>query len=358
MVNKFCHKWGKKLKGWMTDSRRPTILNFSWFITGIYFSRSVHLSRIVQKLGWDIQLNSGTRRFTRVLMNKTIQVRKIYGPIAELLLVTQAKTTGEIRLLVDGTRVGLNHQLLMVSIAFRRRSIPIAWTWVKHKKGHSSARVQKALLSYVRGLIPAGVPVSIAGDAEFGNMPFVSTVAGWGWKYTLRQKASYLVKLDGQEEWQRLGDLATKPGQSRWLGKCLVTEAHAFPTNLHIEWRKGEANPWLLATNYETPRETHKTYKRRMWIEEMFGDLKSNGFDLEITHLIHFQRLSRLTLAVSLLYAWMVDIGSRAIKNSERYKVDRRDRRDYSIFRIGYNTTERLLGLGKIPLLNLSPYFR
>ncbi len=42
-------------------------------------------------------------------------------------------------------------------------------------------------------------------------------------------------------------------------------------------------------------------YVRRMWIEEMFGDMKKHGFDLESTMLRHFLRLSRLTLAVVLL---------------------------------------------------------
>lgn len=69
-----------------------------------------------------------------------------------------------------------------------------------------------------------------------------------------------------------------------------------------------------------------------MWIEEMFGDLKTHGFDLEKTHLRHFMRLSRLTLAVALLYVWLVAFGSHIIKTSIRYLVDRADRRDLSIF--------------------------
>ena len=83
-----------------------------------------------------------------------------------------------------------------------------------------------------------------------------------------------------------------------------------------------------------------------MWIEETFGDLKSNGFDLESTHLRHFLRLSRLTLAVVLLYVWLVAFGSRVIKSGQRHLVDRRDRRDYSIFRIGRNMVERLIRNG------------
>jgi hypothetical protein len=54
-------------------------------------------------------------------------------------LQAMADTVGEIRLIADGTKVGFGHQLLMVSVAFRRRAIPIAWTWVRKSRGHSSA---------------------------------------------------------------------------------------------------------------------------------------------------------------------------------------------------------------------------
>ena len=59
-------------------------------------------------------------------------------------------------MIVDGTKIGFWHQLLMVSLAYRKRAVPIAWTWVKQVRGHSSAIKQLALLAYVRSLIPAG----------------------------------------------------------------------------------------------------------------------------------------------------------------------------------------------------------
>jgi len=54
-------------------------------------------------------------------------------------------------------------------------------------------------------------------------------------------------------------------------------------------------------------------------------------------------RLSRLTLAVALLYVWLVAFGSQVIKTGLRRLVDRADRRDLSIFRIGYRMVERCL---------------
>jgi hypothetical protein len=64
-----------------------------------------------------------------------------------------------------------------------------------------------------------------------------------------------------------------------------------------------------------------------------------------------------MTLAVALLYVWLISEGSRVIKRGLRHLVDRRDRRDLSIFRIGYNMVERMLALEEGGKIRLVPYF-
>jgi len=113
--------------------------------------------------------------------------------------------------------------------------------------------------------------------------------------------------------------------------------------NLLAHWAQGEKEPWLLATDLPSRRETLRAYRRRMWIEEMFGDLKGHGFDLESTHLRHFLRLSRLTLAVVLLYVWLISMGAKTVKGGHRRLVDRASRRDLSIFQIGLRIVQRAL---------------
>jgi hypothetical protein len=136
-----------------------------------------------------------------------------------------------------------------------------------------------------------------------------------------------------------------------------LTKKHVYRTHLLAHWKRGEKQPWLLATNYPTLRQALRAYRRRMWIEEMFGDFKGHGFNLEDSHLRHFLRLSRLTLAVALLYVWLIAFGSRVIKNGQRPLVDRADRRDFSIFRIGYNMAERLLANSQPLSIVFVPYF-
>jgi hypothetical protein len=68
-----------------------------------------------------------------------------------------------------------------------------------------------------------------------------------------------------------------------------------------------------------------------------------NGADLESNHLHHFLRLSRLTLVVALLYVWLFAFGTAVIKRGYRPLVDRVDRRDLSVFGIGFDMLERCL---------------
>jgi hypothetical protein len=198
--------------------RITRLRNMSWLMVGIYLSRSVHLSKIALKIPGRAKVPSITRRLTRFLDNPAIRVREWFEPIARAILQAAASTVGEIRLIADGTKVGFGHQLLTVSLAFRRRAIPIAWMWVKTPRGHSSAIKQLALLAYVRRLIPPGTPVLLVGDSEFGAIEVIQQLEAWGWQYVLRQKASHLIRLPGGD-WQRFGDVIREPGQSRWLGQ-------------------------------------------------------------------------------------------------------------------------------------------
>jgi hypothetical protein len=242
---------------------------------------------------------------------------------------------------MDTTQCGLHYQWLTVSIAFRRRTIPIAWTWLSGSRGHSSATTQLALLRYVHDLTPENVPVSLVADTEFEDGDVQQQLKTWSWNYVLRQKPTNLVKVDGV--WRPLRSLVSKPGESVWLQSALLTQKHQLTTNLLAYWKPGEDRPWLLATNLPSQRQTMQAYKRRMWIEEMHGDLKAHGFYLEDSHLQSFMRLSRLAFAVVLLYLWIVLEGAKVIKIGERALVDRRDRRDLSVFQIGLRWVERRL---------------
>lgn len=82
-------------------------------------------------------------------------------------------------------------------------------------------------------------------------------------------------------------------------------------------------------------REWLETQFRHMGEIRLIGDSTKIGFDLQRTMLCHFKCLSRLTLAVALLYIWLVSIGTRTTCDVLRRLMDSTESCDLSIFQIG-----------------------
>lgn len=342
-TNTLYHTWFLRIRELRPQQRITQVRAFTWLLAGIILSRSVNMSRVAAKIPGAAKLLSTTRRLSRLLDNPAIRVREWYEPIARKWIEAQFRNLGEIRLIVDGSKVGFQHQLLLVSLAYRRRAIPIAWTWVKHVRGHSTGKKQLALLAYVMKLIPLGVGVFLVGDCEFGPVEVLRQLDRWRWFYILRQKGNTHIWRSEIEGWCDFASFVKKAGQSQWLGQGYLTESEMYQVNLMAHWAKGEDQPWCLATNLPDEKMALSYYARRMWIEETFGDLKKHGFDLESTMLRHFLRLSRLTLAAALLFDWLISTGTWAVKSGLRHLVDRKERRDLSYFQIGLRLIERYL---------------
>jgi hypothetical protein len=290
------------------DDCDTRLANLIYLMMGMFQSRSVQLNLVARKTPIRAKKLSIVKRLARFLDNPAVRVRDWYHPFAALLLGS-AGTAGQVHLIIDASKVAFGFRLVMVSLAYQRRSLPIAWTWLLGSRGHSSTATQVKLLAYVRCLLPKGVRVSVVGDSELGHLV--------------------------------------------WVGRVLLTQASPYPTHLVLFWKPGEPKPWYLATNLLDPRAVLRLYRRRMWIEEMFGDMKKHGFDLEASHLRHFLRLSRLTLAVCLLYLWLVALAEHVMTHRLTDEIDRTDRRDLSLFRLGWDFLERRLALSD-PIPNVS----
>jgi hypothetical protein len=226
--------------------------------------------------------------------------------------------------------------------------VPIAWSWIRHIRGHSSGKQQVSLLKYVGSLIPQKAPVFLVGDSEFGSIAVLRQLEQWHWFFVLRQKGNTGLWINEQEGWQRMERFVQQAGQTTWCPNSYLTQTEIHPVAALIHWQVGEKEPWCLATNLPDASLTLRYYRRRMWTEEMFADFKKHGFDLENTMLRNPPRLSRLTLAVAFLYVWLLSVGSRTIRAGLRHFVDRKDRRDLSIFQIGLRFIDRRL-LNSLP---------
>ncbi len=103
--------------------------------------------------------------------------------------------------------------------------------------------------------------------------------------------------------------------------------------NLVLHLAVSEESPWYLVSNQTGCRKLIRRYKKRMWIEEVYGDMNGHSFELEATHLAEADRIDRLVLGVYLTYVWLISLSSRVAKRRFRHLIDHKSRRDKSCFR-------------------------
>jgi hypothetical protein len=118
-INETYRTWIQRICELRPKQRKTQVQNFVWLLVGIFHSRSVNLSKIAGKVISTAKNVSTVRRLSRFLASAAVDVRSWYRATAKNWMVAQAQQVGEIRLIVDGTKIGFGYQLLMVSLAYR-----------------------------------------------------------------------------------------------------------------------------------------------------------------------------------------------------------------------------------------------
>jgi hypothetical protein len=347
------HKARRQLVQWRED-RITRVRNLALLIVGLCLGEGIHLSDIVSAwpvAGREVSLVNRLRRF---LSNSSVDVHAWYRPVVRQLLAPFAGLT--IRLVIDVTKVGFSHRLMMIGLAYRKRTLPLRWSVHEGTRGHTTVQEQLALFEEVAKLLPRDCEVWVLGDTEFQHVPLLRWFNRRGWHFVIRQQGRIKV-YQRSCGWQKINTLDLEEGETRYIGWVRLTETHnAGWFWLILHWERGEEEPWYLISDRRGKRRLIQHYRVRMWIEEMYGDMKGHGFDLEATHLRDAERLSRLVLGVCITFVWFITLGSWVVKRGLRHWIDRKSRRDKSYFRLGWDWLKRCKRLNQPLRLHFRPY--
>src|SRR5215470_4703414 len=108
--------------------------------------------------------HSKIQRLRRLLDNTKLTAADVYQPIARQAL-TGLKGQ-RVHLLLDRVVLTDTQNVLVVSVGFRRRSLPLTWQILPHQ-GSSSLAAQQKVLRQAAKLLPAGVRITVQADSEF-----------------------------------------------------------------------------------------------------------------------------------------------------------------------------------------------
>ena len=242
----YYYKVQEQLRQWLPDERITRLRNMALLIIGLPLSGAVHLSLIVRK--WPVAGKdpSLVNRLWRFLNNGKVNVRQWYEPMVVELV--QSLAGQPIRLVIDCTKVGFNYRLMTIGLAYKRRTLPLAWSVHQGGKGHTTAATQLKLFKYVARLLPKQAEIWVLGDTGFQSVHLLGWLGRQDWHFVIRQQGKNKVCWPGQD-WIKINQLALQPGQTCYIGWVRLTQKHDagwFWLILHGEKVKMSPGIWSL----------------------------------------------------------------------------------------------------------------
>lgn len=277
------------------------------------------------------KIESQVMQLRRWLKNKTISVELYYLPFIEMVLSSLAQQP--LVLIIDGSSTARGCVTLMVSVVYKKRSLPLLWVTRKGKKGHFPEALHIELITAVKAIIPEFAEVICLGDGEFDGSQWLDTLTGFGWKYVCRTAKTTVFYEEGDRF--SFQDICPERGGLSEIAEVEFTDQRQIKVNAVVYWSKKYQDPLYLVTNVETGDEAYHWYRKRFNIETLFSDLKSRGFNFHKSGLRDAERVSRLLIAAALAYLWMVYLGALAMQKGWHKIIHRTNRCDISLFQLG-----------------------
>lgn len=322
------HNTRRVVKQWVSVSD-SLLAVMTWFIIGFTFAQNAALPRVAAKIPWSTKLPSRTQRLWRWLSNERINSEAIAASIASCWLANFRNQT--IYLVIDRTDISDTHWLLFVGLAYRGRTFPLVWQ-VMPGKGSTSFTQQSALLKVIVPMIDCSCTVVLLGDREFRSTALMGFCCRRGWHFLLRLKCD--TWITAQRRSFQLRDIPLEPGEKRYYTNVYITRNRRGPYHLAVYREKGSSDPWYIATDEHASAQTLRLFEKRFYVEAMFSDFKSRGFDIEKTRIRNPERIDRILLIVVIGYLFITQHGLRCIRCGLRPFFEKH-RRYYSLFRLG-----------------------
>ncbi len=296
------------------------------------------------------------RRFERFVADERIDVEKYFEPFVIAMISALGNETAY--LIIDCTQAGPKCRTLFIGLAYHNTVLPLAWKTLKGKKGHVKGEFQKELLTQIYQQLHHYRRVIVLGDAEFSNEPVINSLKSKKWGFVLRFQSNYQIQLAPGGRWASTKEIyeaaGLKAGQVKHWENVCFTEAHKISNlTMTVHWEDGADEPVCLISNLPSSSQPHLIYDKRYWIETLFGNCKSRGFQLARTHMTTPAHIDRLILAIAIATCIALGLGTHLIVINQADQVDRADRRDLSLFQIGWRWLYRLFALNRLSELKI-----
>ena len=190
----------------------------------------------------------------------------------------------------------------MLSVAWHGVSIPIFWVNLA-KAGNSNTKDRMLIFSKAIRLLRISNIEALLGDREFIGEDWLHWLDYYGIIFVVRIKDNSLLHKNKKYR-KATNSFRTL---SRKCMRCLACNLWDLELTV-VGYKDKDGNVQILATN-GNPKSAVKLYAIRWQIESMFLCLKSNGFNLEETHMVCQEKVELLFGLLAILTCWNCKIG-------------------------------------------------
>ena len=304
------------------------------FILSLIKLRSVNFTKLANALNGTVKQQSNYRRIQRFFAHFDLSYECVTGLILHLLPVKSDFTIS-----IDRTNWKLgkfNINILTAGIIYDGVAFPICWHLLP-KRGNSNSDERIHLMKQVLKRIPLSHIQIVLADREFIGKEWFRWLQTQNIPFVIRIKENALVSYKGDEIpiRKRFENLNIH----QQVSLCKARRVYDLPVYLSAIKLKDQ---YLILASNQQAQAPLETYKKRWGIEVLFANLKSRGFDLEATHLVHQERIEKLIALLAIACTWAHLIGEW-IALTKPVKVKTHGRREKSLFRYGLDHLQYVL---------------
>lgn len=303
------------LSGMFPKLRKTQAVNLTLGVFGLIKARSGILSEIAREVPGARQHKHRLKRLDRFVSNPRVKI----GVLMQIWCKWVVKTfvPGRyVTVALDWTTLPGNIQLLMASVPFAGRAIPLAWITTTYQAFTDSQNlIEERLISSLIQIIPDGKKIILLADRGFGRTDLINFLIKHNLLFVLRVRADVFIQTSSGKK-ILLRKLKVKTGQVKWFrGISYRADGGVAKVNLTVTLAEPKAgcdpDPWLLVTNLRKADTVIQNYKLRFDIEEWFKDLK-HELGIAGMQIKDLDKVRRVVLLSAISYGLLMLVGSAA----------------------------------------------
>lgn len=269
-------------------------------LIGLMKSATTNLHKVSASMPGSTKIKSKYRRIQRFFEKITLD-----WEVLAAYIVQQISFDSKFILILDRTnwKFGKTHiNLLVLSIAWHGISIPIFCVNLA-RAGHSNTKDRMLILSGAIRLLGISKIEAVLGDREFVGEDWLHWLAYYGIIFVIRIKDNSPLYKNKRYR-KAVNSFRTLRREHTRAITCTLWDLDLTV----VGYKDKDGNVQILATNGKAKLAV-ELYSIRWQIESMFLCLKSNGFDLEETHMTCPDKLELLFGLLAILTCWNCKIG-------------------------------------------------